>query len=78
MKKNISFEEALSALEEIVRRLESSDTTLEDSLKSFEEAVKLVKICNEKLDNARSRVSMLVEGEDGSVSDLPFDLNDET
>ena len=78
MKKNISFEEALSALEEIVRRLESSDTTLDDSLKSFEEAVKLVKICNEKLDNARSRVSMLVEGEDGSVSDLPFDLNDET
>ena len=78
MKKSISFEEALSALEEIVRKLESSDTTLDDSLKSFEEAVKLVKICNEKLDNARSRVSMLVEGEDGSVSDLPFDLNDET
>ena len=78
MKKNISFEEALLALEEIVRRLESSDTTLDDSLKSFEEAVRLVKLCNEKLDNARSRVSMLVEGEDGSVNDLPFDLNDET
>ncbi len=78
MKKNITFEEAMTSLEDAVRRLEGGSLTLEESLKEFEEAVKLVKFCNEKLETAEQRVRILTEGEDGSVTDVPFVNTDET
>jgi exodeoxyribonuclease VII small subunit len=77
MKKNISFEEALSTLEEIVRKLESSNLTLDESLDSFKAAVELFKICNDKLEGAKQEVKILVEGQDGTVSDAPFVKQDE-
>ncbi len=78
MKKNISFEEALSSLENAVRRLESADTSLDEALDLFNEAVSLVKLCNKKLDSAEKKVRILLESEDGTVDDVPFDLSDET
>ena len=51
--------------------------SLEDSIKSFEESVKLVRTCNEILDSAERRVRILVEAEDGTVSDAPFGEIDE-
>jgi exodeoxyribonuclease VII small subunit len=76
--KNIDFESAILKLEAEVKRLESGNMSLDESIKSFEEAVKLVKICNEKLENAERRVRILTEGSDGSVTDMPFDTDDET
>ena len=78
MKKTPSFEEAMLSLEDIVKKLENGGLSLEESLSSFEEAVKLVKFCNEKIEAAEQKVKMLVENSDGSVTDLPFDTNDET
>ena len=78
MKNDIKFEEALEKLENSVKRLESGNMSLEDSLLEFEEAVKLVKICNEKLELAEQKVRILTEAGDGSVSDAPFDVGDET
>lgn len=78
MKKDIKFEEALEKLEDSVRKLESGNMSLDDSLVTFEEAVKLVKICNDKLAGAEQRVRMLTESADGSISDVPFDLSNET
>ena len=78
MKNDIKFEEALERLEEAVRMLESGDMSLDDSLVTFEKAVSLVKVCNEKLEKAEQRVRILTESPDGSVSDAPFDVNDET
>jgi exodeoxyribonuclease VII small subunit len=78
MKKEIKFEEALEKLEATVKKLESGNMSLDDSLVAFEEAVSLVKICNEKLENAEQRVRILTEGVDGLVSDAPFDVADET
>lgn len=75
---NIKFEDALSRLEAEVRRLEGGSMTLEDSIASFEEAVKLVKICNEKLDVAERRIRILTEGQDGVVTDTAFLDADET
>ena len=66
------------SLEDIVKKLENGGLSLEESLSSFEEAVKLVKFCNEKIEAAEQKVKMLVENSDGSVTDLPFDTNDET
>lgn len=73
MDKNISFEEAMNSLEEAVRRLESGNLTLDASLEAFEEAVKLVKLCNGKLEAAEQRVKILIEGADGSITDAPFE-----
>ncbi len=74
--KEKSFEEAITGLEEKVKLLESGNISLDDSLKAFEEAISLARLCNEKLESAEAKVRMLVEGEDGSVTDLPFDKNE--
>ena len=76
--KNMNFEEAIKKLESEVKRLESGNMTLDESIDAFDDAIKLVKICNEKLENAERRVRMLTENSDGTVTDVPFDLGDET
>lgn len=76
--KEIKFEEALLRLENEVKRLESGNMSLDESISAFEEAIKLVKVCNEKLESAERRVRILTETEDGSITDLPFDEIDET
>jgi len=70
MKKE-KFEEALARLEEIVRKLESGNMSLEDSLKAFEEGVRLSRICSERLDEAERRVEILVNGTTGTTR--PFE-----
>ena len=74
MSSKISFEAAMDKLEQQVRRLESGNITLDEALSSFEEAVKLVKICNEKLDTAERKIKILTESSDGTVTDAPFDI----
>jgi len=78
MKKTMTFEEAMLSLEDIVRKLENGGLSLDESLASFEEAVKLVKFCNEKIEAAEHKVKLLVENKDGSVTDVPFDVSDAT
>lgn len=78
MKKDVSFEEAMINLESEVKKLESGNMTLDESLSAFEQAIKLIKVCNEKLDLAEKRVRILTEAADGTVTDMPFDgVNDE-
>ena len=72
----MTFEAALARLEEIVRAMESGSAALDSSLSLFEEGVKLIKICNEKLDSAEQKVRILTESEDGVVSDASF-ISDE-
>lgn len=76
--KNMNFEEAIKKLESEVKRLESGNMTLDESIDAFEEAIKLVKICNEKLESAERRVRILTENSDGTITDLPFDVDYET
>ncbi len=71
--KNIDFETALAELEAEVKKLESGNMSLDESLKTFEGAIKLVKICNEKLESAERRVRLLVESSDGSITDRDFE-----
>ena len=74
----INFEEAIKKLEDEVKRLENGNMSLDESIASFEEVVKLVKICNEKLEKAERKVALLTEMSDGTVTDLPFIIDDET
>jgi len=55
-----SFEKSLDELEKIVSKLEAGDLSLEDSLKLFEEGVKLSRTCRERLTNAERRIEMLM------------------
>ena len=65
------FEDALKKLEEILRKMETGDLTLEESLKSFEEGIRLSRLCAEKLDEAERRVDILLK-EDEKVVLKPF------
>ncbi len=75
MKKE-KFEEAFSKLEEIVRKLESGNMSLEESLKAFEEGVRLSRICSERLDEAERRVEILVDNEKGIIKPFEDKPND--
>lgn len=76
--KNMKFEDAMIELESKVKKLESGSLTLDESITAFEEAVKLIRVCNKQLENAERRVRMLTEVNDGSVTDVPFDIENET
>lgn len=65
------FEEALGKLEEIVRRMEAGEMTLEESLKAFEEGIRLSRLCAKKLDEADRRVDILLR-EEGELVTRPF------
>ena len=64
---NMTFEAAMSRLEEIVRLLESGNAPLDVSLSLYEEGVALVRLCNTRLDNAEQRVKILSFTENGEV-----------
>jgi exodeoxyribonuclease VII small subunit len=58
-----SFEEALKKLETIVKELENEDVTLEDSVKLYEEGVKMSKFCTEILEQAELRIEQVNEAD---------------
>ena len=70
-KKEVSFEEALERLEEIVDLLESGENPLEESLNLFEEGVSLVKLCNKKLESVENSIKILVNN-DGEFEERDF------
>jgi len=70
--KETSFEDAMKRIESIVEELEKGDLPLEESLKRFEEAVKLARVCNEKLKGAQEKVSKLVKTGEGEFELEPF------
>ena len=66
-KKNLNFEDSLAKLEGIVDALEDSDVSLEESVKKFEEGIKLVKDCQNQLQEAELKVNKLMG--DGEILD---------
>jgi len=76
--KELKFEYGLKRLEEIVAKLESGNLSLDDSLKLFEEGVKLVRFCNERLAEAQQKVELLTKDQAGNViGSQPFDSEEE-
>jgi exodeoxyribonuclease VII small subunit len=66
------FEESLKQLETIVGQLEKGDLPLEDSIKLFEEGIRLSAVCKEELDAAEGKVQILLKQRDGSMKAEPF------
>jgi exodeoxyribonuclease VII small subunit len=67
------FEAALARLEEIVQDLEKGDVPLEQSLKLFEEGIKLSRVCNKRLEEAERKVEILVKDKAGNITAEPFE-----
>ena len=66
--KRIDFESSLKELESIVDKLEDENINLEDSVKSFEKGINLVKECQKELQSAELKINKLLD--DGSTSEL--------
>lgn len=68
----LSFEQAMQALEEIVRKLESGQSALEDSITDYTRGTALKLHCMNKLSDARLRVEKIIQQGDGLLSAEPF------
>lgn len=66
-KNNSSYEQAFLRLEEILERISSGKTPLEESLKLFEEADSLILACNGKLSNAENKIDTLIKNRDNTL-----------
>jgi len=67
------FEKSLARLEDVVRRLEQANLTLDDAMKLFEEGVQLSRECQKQLEEAEGRVEILLKKADGRLMATPFE-----
>lgn len=74
--KNVNFEEAMKRLEQIADELEKGNLDLDESVKKFEEGITLSKQCNEILEKAEKRISILI-GKEDNLSEENFIPNEE-
>ena len=61
----LSFEEALKRIEEILKQLENKELDLEEAINLYEEGLKLIHFCEEKLKNARTRIEVILKDKEG-------------
>jgi exodeoxyribonuclease VII small subunit len=71
-KKSYPFEQSLVKLENLVEKMEAGELTLEDSLTTFEEGIRLTRECQQALSQAEQKVKILIE-QNGQVTSQDFD-----
>ena len=69
---NMTFEQSMQRLEQIVRTMERGDVPLEESLKLFQEGTELIRSCGKLLDEAELQVKIITAGPDGSPVEEDF------
>lgn len=77
MSEELTFEQALNSLEEVVSRLEKGQMPLNEALDCFEVGVQSANLCRKKLQAVEARVETLLKKADGSFTSEPFALADE-
>ncbi len=70
--KELSFEESLNNLEEIVKKLETGEVPLDDAINEFNKAMKLAKSCDDKLKSAEEAITKLVS-DTGEIKDFKIE-----
>ena len=75
--KKPDFERSLARLEEVVRKLESPQLSLDEAMKLFEEGVGLSRECQKQLEEAEGRVEILLKKADGKMAAEPFETEGE-
>lgn len=73
-----AFEKSLTRLEEVVKRLESTELSLDEAMSLFEEGVKLSQECQKQLEETEGRVEILLKRADGKIAGKPFQPEDES
>jgi exodeoxyribonuclease VII small subunit len=76
--KKPDFERSLARLEEVVRKLESPQLSLDEAMKLFEEGVGLSRECQKQLEEAEGRVEILLKKADGKLATEPFEPEGES
>ena len=71
-KKSFPFEESITKLEALVERMEDGDLSLEESLKTFEDGIRLTRECQQALKAAEQKVKLLIE-KNGIVEEVSFE-----
>lgn len=71
------FETALKRLEDIVKKLENGELSLDSALELFEEGVRLSRFCHSKLEEAERRVEILLKNGSGPMRAVPFESENE-
>jgi exodeoxyribonuclease VII small subunit len=71
-----SFEEQLTALEAVVQRLERGDLSLEESVRLFEEGLKLSNACKKELEAAEGKIQILVQRGSGGMKIVDLDVKE--
>ncbi len=71
-----NFEKDLQKLEQIVQELEKGELTLEESLKQFEEGIRLARQCEKALADAERRIEILLQNDTGEIEAQPFDISE--
>ena len=74
---DLTFEQALKRLEEIVEALETDDLDLEKSVQFYEEGVSMYRHCTQQLQRAEKRIDILQADDDGTLTPEPFLMQDE-
>jgi exodeoxyribonuclease VII small subunit len=77
MATTVKFEDALARLESIATELENGDLPLDESLKIFEEGIRLSKTCLKMLDEAERKVEILIQDKDGKKRLRAYNLGSE-
>lgn len=68
-----TFEQAMHELEKIVAELETGDLPLEKAMNKFEEGIQLTRFCTNKLDETEKRINILLQDQQGEITDKPFE-----
>jgi exodeoxyribonuclease VII small subunit len=71
-----NFEEQLTQLETVVERLERGDLSLDESVRLFEDGMKLTSACKKELEQAEGRIQVLVEGKAGKMQAVDLEMDD--
>lgn len=71
---NIKFEEALEILEQTVRKIESGQLTLDETIEEFTKGIKLYNYCLKKLNEAEGKIKMIIEKENGKYDEIDFTI----
>ena len=74
MKKELSFEDSIVKLEEIVKKLESGECSLDESIKEYTEGMRLAKFCGDKLNEATENINKILT-EQGKIEDFDIPEN---
>ena len=73
MENNKSFEEMMNSLENIAKDLESGDLSLDDSVKKFEEGMKISKECSRILEDVEKKITILTKDSEGNLKEEDFE-----